>query len=90
MEPAKFDGSHVIRFLNLYHGVKVDLVLRKMLQSEIVFLCDDDMYLLKDISKTLNDLDDPKLPSFHYFPAPGGNSKSATGILAHGVFCPHF
>lgn len=68
MDPAKFEGAQVVRFLNLYHGVKVDLLLRKMIAAELVFLCDDDMYLLKDLSKMLSYLDDPKTPIVSLFP----------------------
>ncbi len=62
IEPSKFEGCYIIRFLNLYHGKKVDILLRKILQSEIIFLCDDDKYILTEVSEYFQYFQDPKTP----------------------------
>lgn len=62
MDPAKFEGCHVIRFLNVYHGKKVDLLLRKALQADIIFLCDDDKYILRDAAETFDAFQTPNTP----------------------------
>ncbi len=51
----------VIKFLNIYHGQKVDIVLRKIINSNLVFLCDDDKYIISDINPALNLLSDDKI-----------------------------
>lgn len=68
MDPAKFQGGQVIRFFNIAHGLKVDFFLRKILKAELVFLCDDDMYLLKDVAKPLAYLENPDTPIVSLFP----------------------
>jgi hypothetical protein len=62
MDPRKFQGCRVVRFLNLYHGRKIDLLLRRLLRAEIVFLCDDDKYILQDVTPLVAHLDDPQTP----------------------------
>lgn len=62
MDVMKFPGCCVIRFVNVYHGKKVDWLLRKLLQAENIFLCDDDKYILHDVSKQLEFLQDPQSP----------------------------
>jgi len=54
MEPSRLPGSNILQFVNLYHGQKVDVVLRKVIQSENIFLCDDDKYVVQDVSEELN------------------------------------
>lgn len=68
MDPAKLQGSRVIRFLNLRHGTKVDVFARKVLQANVVFLCDDDMYLLRDVAEPLSCFDDPNTPIVSLYP----------------------
>lgn len=48
MNASKLPGAELIRFLNLYHGRKVDILLKKTITSPIVFLCDDDKFILSD------------------------------------------
>lgn len=62
MDMSMFKGCRVIRFLNLYHGQKVDILLRKLIQSERIFLCDDDKYIVKDVSPHLENLNAPETP----------------------------
>lgn len=56
-DERKFEGTKVIKFLNFYHGKKMDYLLRKVIKSKIVFLCDDDKYLLQDVSDHLDFFD---------------------------------
>jgi len=62
MDVSKFKGCQVIRFLNVYHGQKVDLLLRKLITSNTVFLCDDDRYLVSEISEYFQYLEDTDTP----------------------------
>ena len=62
MRPEQFPQCAVIRFLNLYHGQKVDILLRRLVRAKIVFLCDDDKYILLDVmpfATGLNELQTP-------------------------------
>jgi hypothetical protein len=62
MDSRKFQGCEVVRFLNIYHGRKIDILLRRLLRAEIVFLCDDDKYILQDVMPFVANLDDPQTP----------------------------
>jgi len=62
MDSRKFQSCQVVRFLNLYHGRKIDILLRRLLRAEIVFLCDDDKYILQDVMPFVAHLDDPRTP----------------------------
>ena len=62
MRPEKFPGCTVIRFVNLYHGQKVDLLFRHLVQSKFVFLCDDDKYILHDVMPFAPYLNEPRTP----------------------------
>jgi hypothetical protein len=62
MNSRKFPGCRVVRFLNLYHGRKIDILLRHLLRAEIVFLCDDDKYILQDVTPFVAHLADPRTP----------------------------
>lgn len=48
MSPHKLGNAKLVRFLNLYHGHKVDVFLKTTIVSPIVFLCDDDKFILSD------------------------------------------
>src|SRR3989344_3003106 len=56
MRAQLFYGAKIIKYLNLPHGKKIDMFLRKIIDSEIIFLCDDDRYLIHDIFNAINDL----------------------------------
>ena len=62
MDSRKFQGCTVVRFLNLYQGRKTDLLLRRLFRAEIVFLCDDDNYILQDVMPFAARLDGPQTP----------------------------
>jgi hypothetical protein len=62
MDPRKFQGCGVVRLFNLYHGRKLDILLRHLLRAEIVFLCDDDKYILQDVMPFVAHLDDARTP----------------------------
>jgi len=46
---AEFHGCTVQRVLNVYHGRKLDFVLRRV-AADFVLICDDDRYLISDIA----------------------------------------
>ncbi len=62
MEPAKLGGATVVRYLNVYHGRKIDTLLRRTVRAETVFLCDDDKYLTGDVTSFAADLEDARTP----------------------------
>lgn len=68
MNTAKLKGSSVIRLFNWHHGVKIDMALRKMIQTDTVFLCDDDMYLMKNLTTPLELLQESHTPIVSLFP----------------------
>ncbi len=51
-DPKLFPDAEVYRFLNIYHGRKIDFFLRH-LSSEEIFICDDDKYLERAIDSEL-------------------------------------
>lgn len=57
-DPARFPGARVVRFLNVYHGRKIDFFLRRS-PSDIVFICDDDKYPVRGIGAETALLDNP-------------------------------
>lgn len=57
--PKLFPKAQVVRFLNIGHGRKIDFFLKRI-DSEIIFLCDDDKYLIDDISEELQLLEEDK------------------------------
>ena len=71
MNPYKLDDAELIRFLNLYHGRKVDVLLRTTIISPIVFLCDDDKFILSDPMSSLtisSALEDPQVAAISLCP----------------------
>ena len=62
LDPAKLEDCQTLRFLNIYHGRKIDIFLRKVLQSDTVFLCDDDQYVVADMTEHLSTLEKPTTP----------------------------
>lgn len=59
MDASLFPDCQVIRFLNIYHGKKMDRLLRNTLEVEHIFLCDDDKYILPPAAQALSYFDDP-------------------------------
>lgn len=60
LDPKKFDGCHLIRFINLYHGIKIGLMMKHVITSDIILLSDDDRYLVKEVTADqLNYFQDP-------------------------------
>ena len=71
MDPEKFPGAKLIRVPNhLYHGKKIDLLLRHVIGPQPVFLCDDDMYPLFDPSPYLEKLVPPDVAAVSLHPRP--------------------
>ena len=68
MDKTRFAGAEVVTFANLAHGAKIDVFLKKYLRSEIVFLCDDDKYILSDLSAAVHELDDPHVAAVSLAP----------------------
>lgn len=60
MDARKFQGCEVVRFVNLYHGQKIDILLRRLLRAKDVFLCDDDKYVQQDVTPFIALLEDPQ------------------------------
>jgi hypothetical protein len=48
MNAQKLAGASLVRFANLPHGRKCDLMIRHVIGSEGVFVCDDDKYILSE------------------------------------------
>jgi hypothetical protein len=48
MTLSKLGDVELIRFANLYHGRKVDVMIKTTITSPIIFLCDDDKFILSD------------------------------------------
>ncbi len=48
MSPHKLGDVELIRFLNLYHGRKLDVLLKTIIVQPVIFLCDDDKFILSD------------------------------------------
>jgi hypothetical protein len=71
MDTAKFPGCAVIRFVNVYHGQKIDIILRRAVSAEIVFLCDDDKYIIRDVMPFIPYLDHPLTPVVSLSPRTG-------------------
>ncbi|MGQ4648735.1 hypothetical protein [Lyngbya aestuarii] len=61
MEHSKFDGCQLIPFINCYHGLKLDLIIKKNIISEVIFICDDDKYIVNtEVISYLKYLDNPQ------------------------------
>ena len=58
----KFPNVQVIKFLNIYHGKKLDFILKRIINYKILFICDDDEYLISDLSLPINQLDNDNVP----------------------------
>lgn len=58
-----FEGAKLVRFVNFYHGKKVDILIRKFIYSDYIFLCDDDKYIIKanELLSLLSQFTDPKV-----------------------------
>lgn len=50
MRARYFTGASLIRFINVPHGNKIDLFLRRFIHAREVFLCDDDMYCMRSLA----------------------------------------
>ena len=48
MDVRKLEGASLVRFVNWPHGRKCDLIMRHVIGSEVIFICDDDKYILAD------------------------------------------
>lgn len=53
IDPAYFPDAEVFRFLNLYHGRKIDFFIKRI-PSEVVLVCDDDKYFMRSIDSELS------------------------------------
>ncbi|MCP4400621.1 MAG: hypothetical protein GY801_25390 [bacterium] len=62
IDASKLEHARVIRFLNLYHGKKIDVFIRKVIRSDIFFQCDDDRFLVKNVEDELQYLQDQNTP----------------------------
>ena len=56
MRRSKLRGANVIKYLNLPHGKKIDMFLRKVINTDVVFLCDDDRYIVRDVAQAIPQL----------------------------------
>ncbi len=54
MNPENFQGAQVVRFLNFSHGFKIDFFLRRILKHKLVFIGDDDKYLISEINQCVD------------------------------------
>ena len=68
MDPRKFKNCEVVKFVNFYHGRKVDTLIRKTLLSDQVFLCDDDRFIVGNINYALKYLKDSSVPAVSLAP----------------------
>jgi hypothetical protein len=68
MAAGKLPQAHLIRFPNISHGEKIDFFLNKFISSDLVFIWDDDKYLIKDISSLLPMFENPKLAAISLCP----------------------
>src|SRR3989344_2197257 len=56
-----FPGADIVPFINFAHGTKIDIFAKRFIQSEVIFLCDDDRYLVKDISGAVDRFNNPQV-----------------------------
>lgn len=56
--PTNFPGAEVVPFVNLHHGPKIDIFLEKFLTADLIFLCDDDKYIINSLDQAQNLLQD--------------------------------
>lgn len=56
MQEKNLPGAEIIKFANLYHGLKIDIFIKKFIGSEIALLSDDDKYIISDLSEPLKEL----------------------------------
>lgn len=49
MRARNFPGAQIVRFMNLPHGNKIDIFLRKCITAREVFICDDDTYCVRSL-----------------------------------------
>ena len=68
MNPQYFEDAEIIKFANRAHGKKIDTFLYKYLKSSIVFLCDDDKYIISDVSPAVHELEKPKIAAVSLSP----------------------
>lgn len=68
MDPKKFHGADLVKFANISHGKKIDVFLYKYLKAPIVFLCDDDKYILSDLAPAVHELDNPRVAAVSLSP----------------------
>lgn len=52
----------VIKFLNIYHGKKLDFFLKRIINYKILFICDDDEYLIDNLDIPMKQLESDDVP----------------------------
>ncbi len=86
-DPADFPLAEVFRFLNLYHGRKIDFFLRRI-PAATVMVCDDDKYFLRGAGPEQALLADPSVaavslsPRSSYYFQIGGMRHEPMGSYA--------
>lgn len=76
----KFDQTNTrcIPFLNLSHGKKLDIFINKVCESDLVLICDDDIFFIESssVDYALQQFDkDPKLAVVSLFPRPDSKKR---------------
>ena len=61
IRPELFAGAEIFKIYNFTHGKKIDLFLDNVISSPITLLCDDDVYLARDIVPALAELEDDRV-----------------------------
>ena len=59
INPQTVPDAEVIRIYNMRHGAKIDIAILRIIRSKLVFLCDDDKYLITDPASAFNHFTDP-------------------------------
>lgn len=68
MKKSNFPGAELIKMMNLPHGKKIDLILRKYTKAKVIFLSDDDKYLVSGIDEVTQELNNPKIAAISLSP----------------------
>lgn len=59
INPQTVPEAAVVKFYNMRHGAKIDTAIARIIRSKLVFLCDDDKYLVTDPAPALKQFNNP-------------------------------
>lgn len=68
MKKGNFNGAEIVKYTNFPHGRKMDIIIKKFVRSDIIFLSDDDKYITFNPSEELRILNNPAIAAISFAP----------------------